>query len=74
MEPFGGPVKVAPMPVSTAPADGQVSRAVLEARTVAFALIRLGTVARPEIAWRCTKAGQAMVAALEDSFGKEVIR
>ena len=48
--------------------DDQVARSLLEARTIGFALQRLGVQARPELAWRCTKLGNAIVAAIKDTF------
>lgn len=58
---------------SNVPTDEQVARAILEARTIGNAFIRLGREARPEFAWRCAKAGQAIVAGLRDAFGKDTI-
>lgn len=57
------------VPVSSKPVTEQVERAVLEARAVGFALQRLGTVASPGLAWRCTRLGQAIITALRDTFG-----
>ena len=48
--------------------DDQVARALLEARMVAGAFLRLGTVARPPFAWRCSKAGAEIREALDKYF------
>ena len=53
--------------------DEQVRRALLEARAIGFAFLRLGSQARPELRWRCTKVGQAIVDAIGESFGKEML-
>lgn len=50
--------------------DDQVARAILEVRAAGFALQRLGISTRPELAWRCSKLGDAILAALSDSFGE----
>lgn len=64
-----------PVPAAPAtPADRQLERALLEARAVAFALLRLGAELRPELAWRSTNTGEAMLTALEHNFGAEVAR
>ena len=60
------------MPVGNAPADDQIANALIEIRAAAFALLRLGPIARPELGWRCTKLGEAILAALERSFGKGI--
>lgn len=57
-----------PIRVSAAPVDDQVARSVLEAQSVGYALQRLGTQARPELAWRCSKLGNSIVAAVAASF------
>lgn len=57
-----------PVTPTAASVDDQVARSLLEARATGFALQRLGTQARPELAWRCTKLGDAIVAALHDTF------
>lgn len=67
------PVVEVPLPPMSA-VDDQVARALLDARGVGFALQRLGAHARPELAWRCTKLGDTIVAAISDAFGKDMIR
>lgn len=59
-----------PQPTIHVPVDEQIARAILEARTIGFAFTRLGTKARPELAWRCTKVGEAIIDALGESFGR----
>lgn len=61
-------VKDAEATVAGISTDEQVARAVIEARSVGLALVRLGAEARPEFAWRCAKAGEAITEALADSF------
>lgn len=61
-------VMSAPVGVAQTSTDEQIARAVLDARAVGFALQRLGTQARPELAWRCTKAGNAIIASLQSNF------
>jgi hypothetical protein len=63
-------VKDAPVPAVGRPHEEQVQRALLEARSVAFAFQRLGAQARPDLAWRCAKLGAAIEEALKDSFGE----
>jgi len=48
--------------------DEQVARAILEARSITGALLRLGSAARPQFAWRCAKAGAEIRDALEKYF------
>jgi len=48
--------------------DDQVAGAILEARTIAGAFIRLGREARPAFAWRCEKVGVALRDALDRQF------
>lgn len=55
---------------ASASADDQVARAILEARAVAFAFIRLGVEARPELAWRCASFGERVLAELAQYFGE----
>ena len=55
-------------PSKTAGTADQVAQAILEARMVTGALLRLGTVARPQFAWRCAKAGAELREALEKYF------
>lgn len=62
------------VPVPSAPSAVQVQRAILEARAVGFAFQRLGLEARPELAWRCQKVGDAIVGALAEWFGKESVQ
>jgi hypothetical protein len=57
-----------PVMPSAASLDDQVARSLLEARAVGFALQRLGVQARPELAWRCTQLGNAIVAAIKTTF------
>jgi len=71
LESFEGTVEGIPVR-STAPVERQIERALLETRSAAFALLRLGELAHPQIGWRCTKLGEAMVAALQDTFGKDI--
>lgn len=60
---------VTPIPtIKTAGTDEQLAQAILEARMITGALLRLGTVARPQFAWRCAKAGAAMRDTLEKYF------
>lgn len=68
-EPLEGVVRNAAVSLAGRSTDEQVQRALLEARSVTFALQRLGQVARPDLAWRCARAGEAFETALRDSFG-----
>jgi hypothetical protein len=54
----------APSPEPTRP-DEAVAGAVIEARTLAGTFRNLGRRARPQLAWRCTKTGEAIHAALD---------
>ena len=57
-----------PVGVNSGTIDDQVARALMELRATGFAMQRLGTQARPELAWRCTKLGDVVIAALADTF------
>ena len=61
-------VRSAPVSVQNVPIDEQVARSIMEARMTGYALQRLGTQARPELAWRCTKLGDSIVEALRSTF------
>lgn len=58
--------KAAPTP--TPNPDEAVAGAVLEARTLAGTFRNLGRRARPQLAWRCVKTGEAIHTALDDYF------
>lgn len=68
--PLADQVRPAPIHVTSGTVDGQIARALLEARLVGFAFQRLGTQARPDLAWRCTRLGDAIIDALGDNFGE----
>ena len=57
-----------PEPTPSGDPDEAVAVAVLEARTLAGAFRDLGRRARPQLAWRCTKTGEAIHSALDDYF------
>ena len=61
------PAAITAQPLPTRP-DDAVAGAVLEARTIAGTFTRLGRHARPQLAWRCAKAGEAIRTALDDYF------
>ena len=63
-----GPISVAGRPV-----QDQIERGLLEARAIGFAFQRLGTVARPDMAWRCSRLGAAIITAIEDTFGEGAV-
>lgn len=48
--------------------DQQVAVAILEARNLAGAFLRLGREARPQLAWRCEGVGVAITGALHRYF------
>lgn len=50
------------------PIDEQIERGILELKGLAHAFIRLGREARPEWSWRCSALGEAILAAIGDSF------
>lgn len=60
--------KPEPVSVSASSADEQVARSILEARAIGYAFTRLGTSARPELGWRATKVGNAILSALAEFF------
>lgn len=68
--PLSDVVRDAPVTVLGRSTDEQVQHGLVEARAVAFAFLRLGATARPELAWRCTRLGQAIEQALDDTFGR----
>lgn len=51
--------------------EDQVSRAIVEARAVAFTLTRLSAEVHPALAWRCQKLGDLILVALAETFGKD---
>lgn len=51
--------------------EDQIARSILEARSIGFAFQRLGSLARPELAWRCTNLGDAIISALAETFPDE---
>jgi len=55
-------------PVAPVSTDEQVARAILEARMVAGAFLRLGHEVRPAFAWRCENTGLDIKAALDAYF------
>lgn len=65
-------IRNAPVPVSTAGTDQQVQRAILELRTIGFAMQRLGITARPELAHRCQRVGDQVIQSLRDNFGEGI--
>lgn len=64
--------QVRPEPIETPRGshEAQISQAILEARATGFAFERLGHEARPDLAWRCARVGQAILKALKDNFGE----
>lgn len=65
-------IKNAPVHVSTAGTDAQVQRAVLELKSLGYAMQRLGQVARPEFAYRCQRVGDQIIQSLRDNFGEGI--
>ena len=57
-----------PEPTPAPNPDEAVAGAIVEARTLAATFTNLGRRARPQLAWRCTEAGEAIHAALDDYF------
>jgi hypothetical protein len=55
-----------PEPTPTPNPDDAVAAAIVEARVLAGAFRNLGRRARPQLAWRCTKTGEAIHTALDD--------
>lgn len=54
---------------TSSPKDNEVAHAILEAKTLAGTLYRLGREARPQFAWRCAEVAAALTAVLESVFG-----
>jgi hypothetical protein len=50
--------------------DDQVAVAIVQARNIAGAFLRLGREARPQLAWRCEGVGNALAEALHCYFRK----
>ena len=53
-----------------APTEDQVACAILEARAVAGAFLRLGREACPQLRWRCEGVGRALTEALACCFSE----
>ena len=51
-----------------APTEDQVACAILEARAIASAFLRLGREACPQLRWRCAGVGTALAEALACYF------
>jgi len=58
-----------PPPASSA--DEQVARAFVEAKSLAGVFARLGSEARPALAWRCTHVAQALTTAIHETLGED---
>jgi len=58
-------------PAPVAATDEQVARAFLEAKTLAGTFTRLGSDARPALAWRCTRVAQALTSVIHETLGKD---
>ena len=58
-------------PAPCAAVDEQVARAFMEAKSLAGVFARLGTVARPALAWRCSRVSQALTTAINETLGKD---
>jgi hypothetical protein len=65
LEPDGHEHGTVPPP---APTEDQVARAILEARAIAGASLRLGREACPQLRWRCEEVGKALTEALACFF------
>ena len=65
LEPVGQEHGVVPPPAST---EDQVACAILEARAIAGAFLRLGREACPQLRWRCEGVGKALAEALACYF------
>ena len=72
LTPLPDVIKHAPVHVSTAGTEQQVHRAILELRSIGYAMQRLGRVARPELAHRCARVGDQVIAALRENFGEGI--
>lgn len=67
LEPIGHERGTLPPP---APTEDQVACAILEARLVAGAFLRLGREACPQLRWRCEGVGKAVAEALGCYFSE----
>lgn len=67
-QPVADLVNAEPVVIAAGSTDDQVARSILEARSIGHAFQRLGTSARPEIAWRCSKVGESITSALAEFF------
>lgn len=65
LEPVGQEHGTLPPP---APTEDQVACAILEARAIAGAFLRLGREACPQLRWRCEGVGKAVAEALNCYF------
>lgn len=72
LTPLPDVIKNAPVHVSTAGTDAQVQRAIIELRSLGFAMQRLGQVARPEFAHRCQRVGNQVIQSIADNFGEGI--
>jgi hypothetical protein len=63
-------LKKEPPPPRMPSTDEQVARAILEARGIAAAFLRLGHDARPAFAWRCELIGLGLLDLVEKHFGR----
>jgi hypothetical protein len=59
-----------PIKINSGSVDEQIARGLLEVRMIGFAFQRLGTQARPDLAWRCTKLGDAIIHVLKEAFAE----
>ena len=65
LEPVGQEHAILPSP---APTEDQVACAILEARAISGAFLRLGREACPQLRWRCDGVGKAVAEALSSYF------
>ena len=68
LEPVDELVASASVKVFSSSSDEQVARSILEARSIGYAFQRLGATARPELAWRCSKAGEQIIRTITEFF------
>ena len=58
--------------VSSASVERQITRGLVEARSLGIAFENLGRVAPPELAWRCAQLGDGILSTMVATFGDGV--
>lgn len=68
LESYPGAVPPVSVVIVSQKLEDQIAQAILQTRSVGFALQRLGAEASPSLGWRCTKLGNHIIDGLLETF------